>query len=186
MSAKGLRRAGYRVRQFFMALVASIRPLTPGERGEAFAYLPRDAWPLFDAMPRADQRHSLSVMRALRDAGPVEPAALLQAALLHDCAKRESGVRIWHRVAMVLLKAFSPALLARWTVDPAPDKRAWRYPLWAHRHHPERGAVMAGAAGCDPLAVELIRRHQDSPPYRTGAPLTDRLLVALQAADDDN
>lgn len=186
MVARALRRAGYRVRQFFLALAAGIRPLAPGERTEALACLSEGAWLLFDAMPRTDQRHSLGVLRSLRTAGYAGPPALFQAALLHDCAKREGGVRIWHRVAVVLLKTFAPALLARWTVGPAPAQSDWRYPLWAHRHHPERGAEMAENAGCDPLAVELIRRHQDPPPHRTGDVLLDRLLVVLQTADDDN
>jgi hypothetical protein len=60
---------------------------------------------------------------------------------------------------------------------------------------------LAAAAGCDPLAVELIRRHQEQPagvgyirctyPLPTVPPgedrhLVNRLLAALQDADDDN
>jgi hypothetical protein len=42
---------------------------------------------------------------------------------------------------------------------------------------------MVAAAGGSPLAVELIRRHQEILP---GAPESeaDRLLLALQAVDD--
>ena len=75
-------------------------------------------------------------------------------------------------------------------------------PAWARE--------MAAAAGCDPLAVTLIRQHQER--VRRGAGergsggdgqrsiiaalgtsdttlktiLADRLLAAMQAADDDN
>jgi len=180
------RRALYRSRQFFQALGAGLTPLTPKERGLAWEHLPEAARHLFDAMPPADQRHSLNVLAALQDAG-CDPPALLQAALLHDCAKREGGVRIWHRVALVLLKAFCPALPARWAGGSAPARTDWRYPMWAHLHHPERGAALAAAAGCDPQAVALIRRHQEPPALRAGDRSSlDGLLAALQAADDDN
>ena len=179
------RRALYRSRQFFQALGAGLTPLTPKERGLAWEHLPEAARHLFDAMPPADQRHSLNVLAALQDAG-CDPPALLQAALLHDCAKREGSVRLWHRVALVLLKAFWPALAARWAAEPAPVCADWRYPLWAHLHHPARGAALAAAAGCDPLAVTLIRRHQEPPTAHADDPSLDGLLAALQAADDDN
>jgi hypothetical protein len=58
--------------------------------------------------------------------------------------------------------------------------------VWAHLHHPERGAELAAAAGCDALAVALIRRHQEPPAAHFGDPALDGLLAALQAADDDN
>jgi hypothetical protein len=179
------KRALYRSRQFFQALGAGLTPLTPNERGLAWEHLPEAARHLFDAMPPADQRHSLKVLAALQDAGYDHPA-LLQAALLHDCAKREGGVRLWHRVALVLLKAFWPALLARWAAEPAPARPDWRYPMWAHLHHPERGAELAAATDCDPLAVTLIRRHQEPLAAHAGDPSLDGLLAALQAADNDN
>jgi hypothetical protein len=176
------RRAAYRGRQFFRAVAAVFRPLTPDELALARNCLSQAAWSLFDAMPRADQRHSLEVLAALRARGEVD-RALLQAALLHDCAKHEGGVLLWHRVAKVLLKAFWPALLQRWAAEPAPARTAWRYPMWAHMHHPARGAELAAAAGCEPLAVALIRRHEE--PSQSGDPETDRLLWVLQVADDD-
>ncbi|MCU0502730.1 MAG: hypothetical protein MUC51_13375 [Anaerolineae bacterium] len=161
------RRPLYRSRQFFQALGAGLSPLTLEERDLAGEHLPRSARDLFDAMSRADQRHSLKVAAALHAAGYDHPA-LLQAALLHDCAKREGGVRLWHRA------------------QPAPARADWRYPMWAHLHHPERGAELAAAAGCDPLAVTLIGRHQEPSAAHAGDPSLDELLAALQAADDDN
>jgi hypothetical protein len=95
------RRALYRSRQFFQALSAGLTPLTPKERDLAWRYLPQAARHLFDAMSLADQRHSLKVLTVLQDAGHDHPA-LFQAALLHDCAKREGDVQLWHRVALVL------------------------------------------------------------------------------------
>jgi len=179
------RRALYRSRQFFQALGAGLTSLTLEERDLADEHLPGMARHLFHSMPPADQRHSLKVLAALHDAGHDHPA-LLQAALLHDCAKREGGVRLWHRVALVLLKAFWPALATHWAAEPAPARADRCYPMWAYLHHPERGAALAAAAGCDPLAVALIRRHQEPPAAHTGDPALDGLLAALQAADDDN
>jgi hypothetical protein len=136
-------------------------------------------------MPRADQAHSLNVFQTLRAKGHCEQA-LLQAALLHDCAKHEAGVRLWHRVAVVLLKAFWPGTLASWAAPPAPKRGNWRYPFWAQINHPRRGAELAAAARCDPVAVTLIRRHQEPAATQSGEPEIDGLLAALQAADDDN
>jgi hypothetical protein len=195
MGMAWLRRAVYRVRQFVNAIGAYIRPMTAGERAEARAWLPEGAWPLFDAMPRNDQRHSLNVLHTLAGAGHDDPA-LMQAALLHDAAKSAGGVTLFHRVAAVLLKVVRPDWTARMAQSEAPACGSLRYPFWAHANHPQLGAQMAAAAGCDPLAVTLIRRHQDvgggaeecfarSSGARGTMP-ADRLLTALQAADDDN
>jgi len=201
-----LRRVVYRVRQFVSAVVAYVRPLAADERAQARAWLPESAWPLFDAMPRNDQRHSLNVLRSLRAADHDDPA-LLQAALLHDVAKSAGGVTLFHRVAVVLLKIARPDWAARMAQTQAPACGSLRYPFWAHANHPRLGAEMAAAAGCDPLAVALIRRHQEmgrgaremgrrgdgerhgaSTPelQNSGQTSADRLLAALQAADDDN
>ena len=179
----GWNAARYRVRQFVQAVSASFTPLTPEGVAEVRAALPETAWPLFAAMPRGDQRHGVSVLRTLRARGCDDPA-LAQAALLHDCAKRMGGVTLFHRVGVVLLKAGRPDLLAGWAAAPEPGPGGWRQGFWAHARHAEAGAALAAAAGCDPLAVTLIRRHQDAPVESSGE--TDRLLAALQAADDDN
>jgi hypothetical protein len=183
-----LRRAGYRVRQFVKALGAYIRPLTGGERAEARAWLPEKARPLFDAMPRNDQRRSLNVLRSLRAANHTEPA-LMQAALLHDVAKSAGGVTLFHRVAVVLLKIAWPDWAARMAQTSAPAHNSLRYPFWAHANHPQLSAEMAAAAGCDPLAVTLIDSHQE--PSRgaegqRGSGDVALLLTTLQAADNDN
>jgi hypothetical protein len=178
-----LRRAGYRVRQFAAAVIAAFRPLPAAEAALARRHLPPAAWPLFDAMARADQRHSLRVLATLQARGQTQEA-LLQAALLHDCAKDAGGVRLGHRVAKVLLMAFWPACLQRLAAAPPPPAGSLRAGLWAHLHHPGRGAELAAAAGCDPLAVALIQRHEM--PANSGGPEADQLLQALQAADDDH
>ncbi len=185
MTGAILRRGCYRVRQFGWAIRASVRPLSSAEVAEAQAVLPEAAWPLFRAMPGQDQRHSLEVLRSLRAAGEIEPA-LAQAALLHDCAKRAGGIRLWHRVGIVLIRAFFPALIRQWEEMAVPEQANWRYPFWAQIHHPEQGARLAAAAGCDAQAVSLIRYHGEEPPPERLDPHTLRLLRELRAADDDH
>lgn len=184
-----LSRAVYRVHQFVAAIAVHWVPLPDEEGAEARTWLPREAWPLFDAMPRNDQRHSLNVLRALVAAGYDDPA-LMQAALLHDVAKSTGGVMLWHRVAVVLLGVVRPNWSACMAGRPAPAHSDLRYPFWAYANHPRLGAEMAAAARCDPLAVTLIRRHQE--PQRSTFNVgtlnipTDRLQAALRAADDNN
>ena len=156
-----LHRAVYRVRQFGNALATCGRPLAEVEQAEVRVWLPAAAWPMFDAMPHNDQHHSLNVLRSLRAAGHTEPA-LMQAALLHDVAKSAGRVTLFHRVAVVLIKIVWPGWLARMAQAPAPARSDPRHPLWAHANHPYLGAEMAAAAGCDPLAVTLIRQHQET------------------------
>jgi len=203
------RRAVYRVRQFVAAVAAHRGRLSSHEQAEIERWLPQAAWSLFERMPRNDQRHSLNVLRALRDAGWSQPP-LMQAALLHDVAKSVAGVMLWHRVAVVLINAARPGWSVRMAERPAPARSGLRYPFWASVNHPRLGAEMAAAAGCDPLAVTLIRRHQEpgggAGERRSGgakeqsiAAMTlesagdvpeairvDHLLMALRAADDDN
>lgn len=132
-----------------------------------------------------DRRHALAVARTLQQAGYDQPA-LLQAALLHDVAK-SLGQPIIHRVAIVLLKAFWPAALERvgeWQIANG-ERRVILHPFIIHAHHPAIGAAWAEEAGCDPLAVRLIARHQET---LTGQPAgaEEKLLAALQWADDLN
>jgi hypothetical protein len=53
-----------------------------------------------------------------------------------------------------------------------------------HAWHPQIGAEWAHQAGCEPLAVTLILRHQDK--LRVIASEEDKLLAALQWADNLN
>ena len=185
MAATFSRRAAYRVRQFVWALTAWWDRPTAEQLEAARRWLPEAGGLIFLRMPAVDQTHALKVLQAVQAAGFREPA-LAQAALLHDAAKRLGGVTLFHRVAVVLIKAFAPGQWERLKTRPAPSRRNLLYPLWAHANHPRTGAQLAAEAGCSADAVELIRRHQDPlPPEPHGAEL-DRLLAALQKADDDH
>lgn len=131
-------------------------------------------------MPGHDRQHALNVVRTLQQRGHDE-RDLLAAALLHDTGKavpRGGGVRIGHRVAVVLMRAFWPALLERLGRD---DAAGWRRPFYVHLHHAAISAQLAHEAGCSPVTVELIRHHEDPPGQADSS-----LLAALQAADGTN
>lgn len=172
-------RVRYRVHQF----AASLAPRVTAEEQSALArWLPPQGVDIFQRMLLRDQRHSLDVCHALRAAGHDQPD-LLAAALLHDVAKTvQPGHRLGlvHRVLVVLMEAVKPG----WVAEVArSDPGDWRYPFYVHLHHPEQGAELASKAGCSPLTVALIRRHQVKltlPPRDE----TERLLAWLQAADD--
>jgi hypothetical protein len=201
----------YRSFQFFAAVKASLPAWAgglPAELPPADAALMRSILrapaqqALFNRMPPNDRRHAIAVAKTLQQDGHHKPV-LLQAALLHDVAK-SMGQPIPHRVAIVLLEAFWPAglqKLSQWpgTNDELPKSDAasstvdlqiraigwWRRPFVVHAHHPPIGADWAARSACDPLAVELILRHQEKlagPP----ASETDHLLAALQRADNLN
>jgi hypothetical protein len=158
----------HRVAQFLGHLRAQVRP---DEAALARSILPEPAWRLFAAMPLADRRHALDVVHRLMKAGHDEPE-LLAAALLHDAAKGYR-MRLWHRVAGVLLGAAAPRLLSRLA---APEPRSWRYPFHLYLHHAALSADAAASAGCSPRTVALIRGTD------VGA---DASLAAVLAAADE-
>ena len=137
----------------------------------AHQMLPTTAWGLFDAMPVADRRHALDVVARLLEAGNDDPD-VLAAALLHDAAKGHR-LRLWHRVAAVLVEALAPRLLARL---PSADPRSWRYPFHLHLHHGALSADAAAAVGCTVRTVALIRGTADA---------ADASLAAALAAADE-
>jgi hypothetical protein len=178
-SQRWLKHAVYRVRQFLVSLWPQV---TAEQRALADTWLPAHAAPLFERMSQRDQWHSLNVLARVQQAEP-DQVDLFAAALLHDVAKTvQPGQRLqlYHRVLVVLMEAARPGWVRQAAHD---DINSWRYPFYLHLHHPELGARLAEQAGCSPLTVELIRRHQDR---LTHAPRdeTERLLALLQAADD--
>jgi hypothetical protein len=162
-----LRDMSHRVRQFFGAL----RPrVSDRERFVAYLYLTPELQRLFETMTLRDQQHGIIVAtRVGATAGNDMP--LLIAALLHDCGKGP-GVRLWHRVAHVLL-GVAPALEARIAQETG---GGWRNALWRLHHHPEIGARLAAASGADPDVVRMIREQDAAEP--------DVRLAILQAADN--
>jgi hypothetical protein len=151
LASEGLSWWATKVRQFGVHLLGRVRP---GEREAIARWLSPAQLALFDAMHRADRRHGVDVVRALRRAGVTDRDALV-AGLLHDCGKGRVGVvpRVIHalgerygdriRRAAAVLPGMAPALdhLAR---------------------HAELSAELAARAGCSERTVELIR-WQEAP-----------------------
>lgn len=139
-----------RVRQFLAAAKARINDneiaileqhLTPSQRD------------LFRAMSPIDQRHCLDVFNNLLRQGYSDPD-LLRAALLHDVGK--GRIRLWHRVAGVLLEACWPMLLEKLAVT---RPQSWLYGFYIYRYHADLSAELAERSGCSQSVVELIRKH---------------------------
>lgn len=158
----------HRVGQLIGHLTARVEP---AEEDGARQLLPAAAWPLFKAMPTADRRHALDVAGRLLAAAQTDPD-LLAAALLHDVAKGHR-MRLWHRVAGVLLGAVAPRALASLA---SPDERSLRYPFHLYSHHPALSAEAALQAGCSRRAADLIRGSIQ--------PSDALALAALRRADE--
>ena len=163
-----LARATYRARQFFGALGAR---LDSTDREVVASSLSEEQRRLFYAMTMRDRRHCLDVYHALRRQGCGDDELLL-AALLHDVGK--GPVRLWHRVAYVLLKAASSRLADR--VARA-DGQSWRGAMASLRHHAVEGAALVEEAGAPAAVVDLVRRHEASEP-------ADARLALLRSADE--
>jgi len=167
-----------RMRQGARALVSWARPV---DYEVAAAVLTPPLMALFRKMRRSEQQHSINVLRTLQARGYSDPA-LMVAALLHDVGKTRAAYHLWDRVLVVLVKAAFPNRARRWGQG---DPVGWRRPFAINLQHPQWSADMVRAAGADPLVVTLIASHQqhlDHPPQSEA----ERLLVALQAADDAN
>lgn len=158
----------HRVAQFVAHVRARVHP---SEEDAARRVLNDSAWRLFTGMPVADRRHALDVVGRLVAAGHHD-RDLLAAALLHDAAKGRR-MRLWHRVAGVLLEAVAPGMLRRLAVD---DPGSWRYPLHLYLHHGRLSAELAEAAGCSARTLAFMRG--------TAGGTDVQLADALRAADD--
>jgi hypothetical protein len=167
----------YRVAQFFRALTARV---SEEEVEHATRLLTPEARALFRRQSVQDQRHALAVYHALHWAGHTDPH-LLAAALLHDAGKAAGWLPPPFRAVIVLLERLAPGLLARLSRG---EPRFWNGPFVTHARHPERGARWAQEAGCSPLTVTLIRRHEEKSTLNQTE--EDQFLAILQAADSTN
>jgi hypothetical protein len=157
-----------RVRQFVRYMTGRV---SAAEHESLKGWLSPAQLELFEAMHRADQRHGLDVVKALRGAGHQDPD-LLMAGLLHDSGKGRS-LHVWHRVGWSLGERYGAGI----------KRLAMRLPTFPKAFatidaHADRSAELALAAGCSLLTADLIR-HQAEP---TDAELGAALLLADEAS----
>lgn len=166
----------YRARQFLGGLTARV---SEADRRAADGVLPPPARAWFRSLPRDLQWHGLNVMSGLRQSGH-HRAELLAAALLHDAGKAEASSGPAQRAFSVLARHLAPEWAARRARLDWRSARGLDRVMAVAAQHPQIAAGRAAQCGCDPVTIDLIRRHQD----RVDAP--DDLLRALQQVDDRN
>jgi hypothetical protein len=142
--------------------------VTEAERAQLATWLMPAQVELFESMHRADRRHGLDVVAALRAAGH-ERSELLLAGLLHDCGKGRR-LRVWHRIAWSLVERYGRPVERLAMLAPG-----FRAAFVTMADHAQRSAELALAAGVDPLTADLIRNQAE--------PTDDVLGRALLSAD---
>jgi len=171
-----LRRAAYRIRQFWSALRA--RPRVE-EMHIARQALAEPLFRLFQKMQPTEQAHSLVVYQKLVAQGENDPD-LLAAALLHDMGKIRAPLNVWERAWIVILRASFPKQVPAWGCG---QPTGWRKALVVAEQHPAWGAELAHAAGANERVTRLIRDHQA--PLDAFSPLAEQ-LQKLKAVDDES
>lgn len=160
----------YRTRQFIGALKPHVRN---AELQEARSFLGPKLTPLFESMAPRDRRHCLDVYAKLL-ASECADQDTLTAALLHDSGKGHLtgvSVRLWHRVAYVLLDAAAPSFLSR--------VAHLSGGMSVLANHAQLGADFAESMGASAEVVMLIQNHE-------GPSNMNQAQVQLRTADDDS
>lgn len=171
--------AAYRIRQGVRALVAFTQPV---DHTLAAEYLSPPLLALFHRMRRAEQLHSLNVLRTVLSQGET-PSSLAAAALLHDVGKTLHPLTIWQKSLAVLVRAFLPPLFRRLsTGDP---RLFWRRGFVVYVQHPRWSGELIEQAGGTSDAIWLAAHHADDPDQWRDHALYP-LLKRLQRADDAN
>lgn len=157
-----------KIRRFARYFVGRV---STAEREQLARWLTEPQLALFDAMHRADQRHGLDVVAALRADKQTDPDLLL-AGLLHDCGK-DRRLQVWHRVGWSLTERYGHRVERSLLRVPG-----FRPAFTVIAAHAERSAELALEAGCSTTTAELIRYQAD--------PMDDELGRALLLADQAN
>ena len=176
----------YRVRQFWKALTAVP---DPDDLARAKQVLSPPLFELFSRLQANEQAHSLWIYRRLCEQNE-QNHDLMVAALLHDVGKSCHPLHLWERVFIVVGKRLFPERVKTWGQAPP---RGWKRPFVVAEKHARWGAELAERAGASPLAVALIRRHQErvEPAFtkgETAQPTYEEnlLLFQLQMMDEES
>lgn len=169
-----------RIQQGVSALLAFARAV---DYDLAARYLTSEQLALFKQMARAEQLHSLNVLRDVLAQADETPHDLAVAALMHDVGKSRRHLSVAQKTISVLVKRFWPALEQRLTADERTD--FWHAPFTVRRYHPKWSAELLAQRGASERAIWLAQHHQDDAATWQDHP-NYPLLLRLQAADDAN
>lgn len=176
----------YRSRQFFTALLGK---LSAEELSEARQTLGPRLYKMFAELPAQYRYHAFMVYRRVRASG-CDNRQVWQAALLHDAGKYDPAtgrsVTLWHRVAIVLLKASPPGRRFLEQLAFRGERHGSAglpglalYPFFLSKQHTRLGAVRAQEHGASAAVTALIaahHRHENR----------SQALLALQMADEQS
>lgn len=172
--------AKQRFQQGIRALLAFSIPL---DTQLAQAHLNSAQMDAFNQMSRAEQLHSLNVLREVLAQEQATPHPLAVAALLHDVGKSRYHLWVWQKTIAVLIKAFSPPLSDYLTRDETLN--FWSAPFVVRVYHPKWSADILRACKSDETSIWLVEYHQESAEIFHDHPHYN-LLQRLQSADDAN
>ena len=144
-----------RIEQGIRALFAFA---TPVDLHLAKQYLSFKELEAFQEMSRADQLHSLNVLRAVLNQREAVPRPLAVAALMHDVGKCRYHLAVWQKTLAVLVKRLTPPLADR--LGREENLSIWRAPFVVRSHHAKWSAEILRACCADAAAVWLVEHHQ--------------------------
>jgi len=169
-----------RVQQGIRALLAFATPL---DLHLAQQYLSQAELIAFQQMSRAEQLHSLNVLRDVLAQSDTTPHALAVVALLHDVGKSRYHLAVWQKTIAVIIKAFIPRLSNYLSRDETLN--FWCAPFTVRTYHPKWSAEILRDCQSDAIAIWLAEHHQEDADHYKDHP-NYPLLCRLQQADDAN
>ena len=155
---------------------------TPIDLRLAEAHLSAAEFAAYLNMARAEQLHSLNVLRTLLEAEEVVPRALAVAALLHDAGKSRYRLNVWQKTVYVLASRLLPGLARQ--LAQSENLNPWNAAFVVGAHHPRWSGEILRGCGSDALAVWLVENHGRRGGF--GDHRGEALLRRLNAADDKN
>ncbi len=153
---------------------------TPLDLSLAQRYLTRRELAAFKRMSRADQLHSLKVLRATLRVEPMASPTLCAAALLHDVGKSRIHLAVWQKTLAVLMLRFAAGFCGKLSTEESTG--LLRAPFVVRQHHARwSGEILRDCASAEAV-IWLAEKHHDDAALQAEHEHVS-LLKALQAAD---